>query len=394
MKNVLILILSLLIVVSTNAQKVKKPNINKAKTMWIQGKLDEAKVMIDAATTHEKTMNNGNTWYYRGLIYATIDTTSNENFQKLSDNARETALMSFAKADELADEGKSYFFYEPGGALPVTMEQQISNYYAYYFGLGAEAYEKEEMVKASELFEIAWTILPTDTSAIVNAAYAAQRADDIDRTLEMFQKTIESGGADISIYYNIIFILNTREDWESSLEWVRKGKELYPFDTELGRFEVTDLLNLDKIDEAIEQLKEVIAKEPNDPALRFSLALLYDQADKIEMAVEGYESALEIDPDHYASNYNLAVIKFNNANVIYKEWAKLTTSDADEKKGNELKPKINKEFTSVLPIWEKAYKIKSDDESTLSTLMFIYSYLNMNDEADKMEEELIALTGE
>jgi hypothetical protein len=65
------------------AQKQSKPNINKALTALTDGKLQEAKEIIDAATTYEKTMNDGKTWYYRGLIYATLDTTSNEAFKAL-----------------------------------------------------------------------------------------------------------------------------------------------------------------------------------------------------------------------------------------------------------------------------------------------------------------------
>jgi len=62
MKKVLTLVMSMLILMSAEAQKAKKPNINKAKTLWTQGKLDEAKSMIDAATEYEKTMNEGKTW--------------------------------------------------------------------------------------------------------------------------------------------------------------------------------------------------------------------------------------------------------------------------------------------------------------------------------------------
>ena len=63
--------------VAVSAQKKQKPNINKALKSLQEGQLAEAKEMIDAATTYEKTMDDGKTWYYRGLIYAAIDTTSN-----------------------------------------------------------------------------------------------------------------------------------------------------------------------------------------------------------------------------------------------------------------------------------------------------------------------------
>ncbi len=391
MKNVLTLFFGLLIVFSVEAQKQKKPNINKAKTLWTQGKLDEAKTMIDAATEFEKTMNDGKTWYYRGLIYATIDTTSNPDFQSLVENPRDVAMSSFDKASELADEGKGYFVYEPGGAIPVTMDQQINTYHTYYFTIAVENYENKEMVKASENFEISWKIMPADTAAIVNAGYAALAADNSSRAYAMFENAVESGATDITIYYSMINILNDSEDWQGSLDLIRKAKDLYPSDNSLNRFEVTSLIKLEKVEEAKAQLIESINNEPTDPILRFSLALLYEETNDVDLAIGSYEAAIEVDPNHYASNFNLAVMKFNSANAIYKEWTQLTTSSADQKKDKELKPKIQKGFEEVLIIWEKVYSIKKPDEPTLQTLMFLYSYLNNNEKADQMEEELNAL---
>src|SRR4051794_37585903 len=102
------LLLLLLATVAAYAQKAPKPNLNKALQLWTENKLDEAKTMIDAATTYEKTMNDAKTFYYRGLIYASIDTTSNATFKALAPDAFEVALESFKKADEMSP-GKELF---------------------------------------------------------------------------------------------------------------------------------------------------------------------------------------------------------------------------------------------------------------------------------------------
>ena len=86
MKRITLLLL-MLATVSLYAQKTPKPNVNKALNSWKEGKLDEAKANIDLATTYEKTMNDAKTWYYRGLIYASIDTTSNEAHKALATDA-------------------------------------------------------------------------------------------------------------------------------------------------------------------------------------------------------------------------------------------------------------------------------------------------------------------
>src|SRR6187549_837371 len=118
------LVLLMLATVCTYAQKTAKPNLNKALTSWKEGKLDEAKTNIDLATTYEKTMSDPKTWYYRGLIYASIDTTSNAAHKALAPDAYKTALESFAKADELNKGDKELFITDANG-LPILKSQQV-----------------------------------------------------------------------------------------------------------------------------------------------------------------------------------------------------------------------------------------------------------------------------
>ena len=389
MKNVITLLVCFLLVFSVEAQKKEKPpNIKKAKSFWNKGKLEEAKTMIDRATEYPKTMNDGNTWYYRGLIYATIDTTSNETFNALSDNALETAVASFDKALDMAPEGTEYSIYDPINDVTTTYLEQINGYYTHYFGTAAGYYERDELEDASKYFELAGRILTTDTAAIVNAAYSARGYEDEDRATSLFIEAVERGAKDINNYYNIIFPLNASEDWQGVLDWVDKAQELYPADNSLGRFEVTSLLKLGKVDEAIAQLGESIKNSPNEADLRFSLALLYDQTDRKEEAFAYYQDALDIDPDHYETNFNMAVIKFGAANELYKELTQLTTSAEDRKTEQRLLPQINEGFSASLPYWEKCYSVKNDQVTVIQTLSFIYDFLKMKDKAAEMNKVL------
>src|SRR5690606_25630394 len=112
MKQTLFFVL-LLVCFTATAQKQKKPNLNKALNAWRDGNLAEAKQIIDDATTYEKTKDDGKTWYYRGLIYASIDTTSNEEHKSLAENPLQVAVESFAKADQLGKAGSEYFVMTP-----------------------------------------------------------------------------------------------------------------------------------------------------------------------------------------------------------------------------------------------------------------------------------------
>ena len=143
-KVILILLLAPALVF---AQKPIKPNLNKAITLWQEGKLGEAKEMIDAATTYEKTMGDGKTWYYRGLIYASLDTTSNEAYKSLSNNALSVSIESFTKADQMATAGKEYFVADANNLASVasnTKPIQLERLCNYYLDMGIKLIQQDE----------------------------------------------------------------------------------------------------------------------------------------------------------------------------------------------------------------------------------------------------------
>ena len=94
---------------------VRHKAIEIANAILEEGKLDEAKANIDLAATNEKMMTDAKTWYYRGLIYASIDTTSNEAHKALATDAYKTAIESFKKADELNGKDKELFITDANG---------------------------------------------------------------------------------------------------------------------------------------------------------------------------------------------------------------------------------------------------------------------------------------
>lgn len=92
-KRTIILSFLLLLAVASNAQQFK---VTAAYTFLQQGKLDSAKVCIDAAVAHPETQMDGQAWYIRGFVYKTIYN-QNEKANKES-KTRIEALISFKKS--------------------------------------------------------------------------------------------------------------------------------------------------------------------------------------------------------------------------------------------------------------------------------------------------------
>ena len=104
MKKIRLFLFLLLTVSVAFAQKEKTPKIEKAKILLDKGEVAEAKMIIDAATEHEKTMDKVKTWYYRGLIYESIYNSEDEAIKSLSDDAYNIAANSFLKVKEIEPE--------------------------------------------------------------------------------------------------------------------------------------------------------------------------------------------------------------------------------------------------------------------------------------------------
>ena len=387
MKRINLFAIALLICAAAIAQK--KPKIRKVENHLKDGELTEAKAIVDAGIEHPKTKDDEKTWFMRALTYVSIDTT--ESFAGDREGAMKKAVEAFDKAAEMSGDKEPYL-YEEGASLPTTLSQFKNKYYQFYFNKAAAAYESGEYPVAVENFDQASNILPSDTIAYVYGGYAAQNAEDFDAAREFYEKALEYGATQKDIFSLLIYLLDSKfNEKEEALKVLRKAKEQYPEDAELAKSEVNLLISMDKKEEAKDNILKTIENEPDNPNLYFTLGVLYDELEQPEKALEAYDSAIEIDPDHYNSNYNKGVLLVQQANKIIKEDANLGMSKEDQKKSEELRPKIQEILKKALPQWKKLYEMDSRDKQTLETLRYIHSRLGNDKETERFNNELEAL---
>ena len=388
MKKIFVITMALAFCVSGYAQK--KPKINKANKYRINGELAEAKSIIDAATKHEKTKDDGKTWYYRGLIYATIDTTSNSQFQDLKEGALETAIESFNKADELAEGGKEYYVPDPNGGFLVTKSEQLGNYFNHYYNLGVGEFQENNYEEAVDLFGKASYINPSDSNSVINAAFAAHSGGMLEKAKEYYRKAIEMGADSKDYYYNLVGIVSQEGNPEKTLELINEALEVYPNDSDLSRSRIDLFIKLDKIDEALTELQKAVEEEPENPGLHYALGVIHDQMENSDLALISYDNAIKYDPDHYEANYNKGVILLDAANKVIIEQNNLGMSKADVKKSKALEPVIKENLNDALPQWERIVELspEADKKQNMEYLVFIYSQLGMNKKAVEIQDKI------
>src|SRR5690606_24317179 len=335
MKRVLLLLVVLIPAVAF-AQKAPKPNINKALNAFKAGKLDEAKEIIDAATTYEKTIDKGDTWYYRGLIYAAIDTSSNETYHSLAPDAFEVALESFKKADEMSDGKSEYNIIGPNG-LPILKPQQIDIWASSYINKGATLYQQDDLEGALENFEKTSRVLPDDTTAYFYSAIVANSLEKYQLSYDKFRAYIDKGGTSPDAYSMMLNMLNgPLDNKEKALELVREAKQKFPNHADFGKVEIGTLIDMGKIAEAKTGLEEAIKKEPDNKILHFYLGYVNSSLGNSEAAIKSYQEALRIDPNYFDAQLLIAKEMYKPAERIKREMANLGISAADKKKKLEL----------------------------------------------------------
>jgi Flp pilus assembly protein TadD len=397
MKKVILILL--LIPAFVFAQKPVKPNVNKALSLMQEGKLGEAKDMIDAATTYEKTMGDGKTWYYRGLIYASLDTTSNATYKALVPNALEISIQSFKKADEMALAGKEYFVNDPNdyaSAINNTKPVQLERLANYYLDQAIKLVQLDEpdylgsiakIEKSKYVFENALTSYTNDTLAYYVLAIAGNSAEKYDTAIAAANQYIKKGGKAKEAYLILYQIyVGPKGDKEKALEVIREGKEALPNVDQFSLIEIELLIDLKKEAEAKAGLEQAISKDPNNKVLHFFLGYINLGQSKLPEAKKNFEDALKIDPKYFEAQVYLAKIVGEEAKKIKRQINSLGISPADKKKKTELDGIYVEKLKAALPQWEKAEKLNPSDEEVLNELYSIYSDLGNDAQIQRVEK--------
>ena len=388
MKKVAVLLL-LLLPVALLAQKAPKPNLNKALNSWKQGNFQEAKEMIDICVSDAKLSLDAKTFFYKGLIYISIDTTSNEAYKALASNSFETAMEAFAKSDEINESSKSELFYTDASGFPVLKSQAMERLAYYYLNVGANAYQNDDLEGALMNFERTQIFLPNDTTAFFYAGFVARSMEDYDKTIQYLTKYNELGGTSADAYSMVINTYSgPKDNKEKALELALEAKAKYPDNTEFPKVEIGLLIDMNKIDKARNGLIEEVKKDPSNKVLQFYLGYVNSKLEKYEEAKVNFNDALKVDPMYFEAQYYLAQLYLIDATIIKQEMDNLGITQADQKKRMTLDKELVEKYKIALPYWEKAEKLNPEDTEVLDKLSIIYYYLGEDAKAERVEKRL------
>lgn len=190
------------------------------------------------------------------------------------------------------------------------------------------------------------------------------------------------------IYKNIALILVEKGKIEEAKAAVADARAANPEDMSLVLTEADLSLKVNDFAGYTKLVNEVLAKDPNNVDLVYNLGVISSNANKVDEAEKYYKRALEINPNYFNANLNLAELKLRGDEKIVNEMAKLGTSDKDNKRYEVLKAEREKLLKVVLPYLEKAVELDSTNEPARKTLLSVYGALEMTDKAKALKAKM------
>lgn len=371
------------------AQKAPKPNTGKILSLYQEGKYKEAKEQADITVADPKLGTDGKAWYYRGLVYATLDTIPDASLKALDKDARKVAIESFNKAESLNKKGTEYYIQAPGSIEPVQKKDQLENWANYYLGKSIKLMQQEEPdyegsyaqgALARNVFEN--TLIANgakyrnDTLTYYVQALAAINATRYDSAEEAALKYKETGGKSPDIYLILFQVYNDKGDKTKALAIAKEGRQKFPFRDDFAKNELNVYLTTKQYDAAKSMVEEQIIASPSAENY-YLLGELNRELKNMPEALKAYKKALEVDVNHFDSNAGLAEITYAEVGEVRSQ----RDATKDNAKRQQLYMKIEQELKESLPYWERLEALKPNDENVLYGLQSIYNDLSVYDEA-------------
>ena len=393
------LVLSLAMVATVTFAFGQKKVVKEAEKGFKSGNLQAALVAIDSASRNPETENDPSTYLLKAKIYTKI-------FVKDSTNNLETlesgnlALANFTKVFQMVDSSKS----SPVGKLVFAVDDQsipenikpysINSLRNFSIEKAVERYEENDIELSYEFFNLAGEIDKSDSSTIFNAGFLANDLGRFEVAKKHFYQLLKIPSYNkLNAYYYLLQILSTEEkNPQAAFDLVKKAKEEYPNDKVLNEAEIQLLIQLDKMEDAMVQIKDALSNDPNNSALLLRSGYLKDRAGDLSGALEDYKKSVEVDPEFYEGNKYTGLLYLDQFKLIQDELNKM--EDAEwERRSPEMGKKMEDIYKLAVPYLSKALEIKPDDTDIMRILFQVYTRLKNTVEANAMNEKISAILG-
>jgi tetratricopeptide (TPR) repeat protein len=393
------LILSLALMGATTLAFAQKKVVKEAEKGLKSGNYEAALTAVDAAIANPETGGDPATFLLKAKIQTKL-------FGSDSSNTAETvqkgsaALETYNKTFEMAGSnkasgvGKEVYEEDMPGVPDNLRPYSILTLKNIAFDKGIERFNEEDAEMAYEFFNLAGEIDHADSTIHYNAGFLANDLGKFDEAKRHFGYLLEIPGYNkLNAYYFMVQILSGEDkNPDAAYELVTKAKNEYPNDKVLAEYEIQLLLQLNKMDEAMSQINDALANDPNNTGLLLRSGYLKEQAGDLEGALEDYKKSVEVDPNFFEGNYYTGALMLEMSRKILNELNGL--SDAEwEKQSQTLGKQADDFYSQSVPYFSKAIEIKPDNTDIMIILYQVQTRLKNTAEAEALDKKLTELLG-
>jgi len=415
MKNVFIILITLLCISKLNAQTngtSKGENFIKQ----IEGKLDKAKAQVDKQCADAAGSQSAENWYLKAYVYNEL--AKSQVYKKLAPNAEFEALDAVKKSKELDSKKK---FESDRINLLFDLSTLFYNKAITLYNDGVENKKEANFPDALlnfEKFMECIDVLGSDKVIVTNLldynkvslnniylyiGYSAQKCNQFEKAKTFYDKLVllnvpaaqarQSGNPLAYIYYMELLLNN--KDTIAARGVAEKGLEVYNENPDVVMAAIELFSKMKKMSEMADLMEKVVSQNANaDLKMIFVLGQAFNNIAK-EYARKGYQSTAEqyktkaisyfekvlnANPTDkkilFNANYNLGVIYYNAGVNAYKQRSESNTTEYEFL------------FKKSLPYLEKAKEIDPKNKNVLNMLLKAYTSLNEKAKAEAIESEL------
>lgn len=416
---------ALLVSVAVFGQKSKRTSAN---NYLEYRELDRAKEAIDPCITHESTMNEAKTWYFRGLIYQAIYETKEEKYKSLHPDPLLVAYESFVKCKELDE--KNYHTEDANRILNVQS--------VHFFNHGVSSLQAKDFETAMPKFKMALSVAEEPYSTLMNdtlkmsstyyLGWCNASLKNYDEAEKYYLKAAAMAKAlkqneHLASFAKLSNMYHDLENYDKQLEMINLGRKSLEDEMAFVIDEANIYLATGETDKAVEPLKKAVKDDPANYSAHFALGSIVEQLAKkiddsgvdpeaaklLEESRQAYRTSIEkandaianlkkesksydkdlaaINSSKFDATYSLGASYFN-VGVKKNEAANLID---DLKKFEVARVAADKVFDDALPILEQAFILNPDDPQLLVSLKQLYYRKMAKDDSYKAKyDDIIA----
>ncbi len=226
-----------------------------------------------ADETAKKSPTKARVWLDRAVAYFDLASFPDSTLSTSDLDAAFKAVDFASEAIKLdTKEGKKGSIAKDAEKLLIGREKA----YGAFMNMGVVKYQGKDYTASYRYMAKASEIAPTDTMSAMYTGVVAQLCQKDAEARTAYENYMKNGGKDVAILYGLAQIYKSAKEEEKSLAIIDQGIAIYPSNKDLKNEKFNMLIAFNRIDQAIAQLKESVAKDPKDVMNLFNLGLLYE----------------------------------------------------------------------------------------------------------------------